>query len=251
MTRAVISEIKSTDCSKVEKLFAKKGINSDFDGNKIVAWSTLKVSELLTKLQKSFGVKFDFPANIIVESFSKYKKINHDRNVAGFTNFLPVKLKDDESIVPPMTIFFNQDFPWRYIDGLSDLSFKDKDTVTDNFLEPFIHEFGHIIHEGNLLRKLPVNDVPKTVDLFSQNKIPEKYANTVKEETCSYAASNFLELIACDICKRFLSGLDSNLEIKRNLFSASPYDRFYKYKTVFDKQNPYDKLVLNTYNGIV
>ena len=71
LTSAMRSEIRSVDVAKVSEALQKQGIQSDFKGNKMLAWCSLKSVEIINEINKRFGVKLGLPKGIFVEDFTK------------------------------------------------------------------------------------------------------------------------------------------------------------------------------------
>ena len=253
MNRAVKNQISAINCVNTEKFLIKNGIYADFANNKTVAWSVIKVFDILLKLQKDIGIKFNFPLSITVDNLKNFQRASKGDNIIGFVNFLPCKLKSNsDEVTPPMSIIFNKNFSWEDIDGISDERYINKLEVSKHFLSPFIHEFGHIIHEGNIIDKYKIDDIHEKINTLFDSTLTEQYkqmyGKMVSKKLCEYASTNMLELIACDISKRFLDCLDTNLCINKNSFKMSPYNKYYWLKTLFKNKNPYDMLVSNVYN---
>lgn len=255
MSKKVLSEISHVDCSKIEKkLLEENCINADFANNKIIAWSVAKVVELLSEMQAKYKRPFFTPIQIKTEALIKYGK-EEDKNISyGFTNFLPKLFdKTTNEITPGMSIIFNKDFPWEKLDEISDMDFAKKQTATNHFLESFLHEFFHIIHEGHILSKYPADEAAlKITDLASSNKInffQKNYGELISADICNYAQESPFDLIACDMSKRFISSLDEQNKLTKNPFAKSPYSSFYAFIKLLKKENQLEDLVYNIYNG--
>ena len=50
LTSAMRSEIRSVDAAKVSEALQKQGIQSDFKGNKMLAWCSLKSVEIINEI---------------------------------------------------------------------------------------------------------------------------------------------------------------------------------------------------------
>ncbi len=255
MTSKIKSEIASTDCKRIEAaLFREQGINTDFAGNKVIAWCVKKVTDIFTELNNKYKLNLFFPQNVMTEDLRKFKGMPENM-IYGFTNFLPCRLyKNEDTILPPMSIVFNRDFAWERLDIISDYDYSNNHTATDNFLESFFHEFCHILHEGNLITKFgPAKFSDKISEMTNKKEsliFNKKYSRLICRQLCNYAAENPTDLIACDMSKRFIKNIDSNtFETTSNPYKDSPYNSFYKYLQLFDKQFNLDKLIYKIYNG--
>ena len=222
LTRSMVADIKSCNIKRIASKFDQFGVETNFNNNKFVAWCSLKCFEIIQKL--NLGI----PRAIFVEDFNKLNII--EQGALGFTNFAPTKLYlNNDSITQEKTIFFNK-LNWENIDEISDENFKFGITTTDFFLETFLHEFAHVIHENNLLDKKNGSNViaflqkmlnPKFIETFQI-----KYANILKS-ICNYASENPLETVACDLSKRILNNIDkSTLKPRNNFIHSSPYQNF-------------------------
>lgn len=254
LTRAIKSEILTTDCSKVENfLMSSKNISADFAGNKLIAWSTYNIVKILTEIESRFGFKTYFPTNIFTANLKDYNIENSDL-VYGFSNFLPCKFKkNSQDLVPGMSIIFNKNFPWEKIDDISDSDFSKGCTTTNYFLESFFHEFAHIMHEGNLIKRSRVKDLPNKFNLILDGNNIQKYRSLygkdVKKALCDYALESPLDLIACDISYRIIKSIDkNNLGILENPFKASPYSTNY-IKTFFSQKKDLDTFISKIFHG--
>ena len=252
MTKAIKSEILMTDCNKVQKILQKeKGINANFAGNKVIAWSVYNVTKLLSGLRGLCKPKTFLPLNIMTRNVDDFYE-DDDSFICGFTNYLPYQnVENPKESLPAMSIIFNKDFDWENLDGLSDIfSFRGV-TTTDHFLEPFFHEFSHIMHGGNLMLKHSADKLPKVFDdMFDEGnkaKYRQKYQAHVRLNLCSYALESPLEMIASDMSKRLISNLsEDSMHFKKNPFRLSPYDPFNFLST---PKKEYDIFVKDVFNG--
>ena len=114
MTKAIKSEILMTDCNKVQKLLQKEqGINADFAGNKVIAWSVYNVTKLLSELKGLCKPKTFLPLNIMTRNVDEFYE-DDDNFICGFTNYLPYKNEENpKESLPAMSIVFNKDFDWE------------------------------------------------------------------------------------------------------------------------------------------
>lgn len=253
MTRKIKNEIKYCDIQKISEYMSKEGIKNDFKGNKTIAWSTLKCMQLIQTLNKLYNLKLDLPKGIFVEDFYKLNGVN--TNAFGFVNYAPTNLyKDTSQIVSEQTIFFNEfkdNHIWSDIDSLADNDYSKGLQTTDFFLEKFIHEFMHVLHEQNLILRIGGY---KLIELLQSMNRPEnikafrtKYAVDFKR-ICDYAATNPLEAVACDMSKQTIDNIDKNsLSPNQNYISSSPYTKQTFLFSFFRKQN--DTILRKIWNG--
>ena len=254
LNKAIRSDILATDCSKIQNLLKKeKDINADFANNKLIAWATYKITKLIDELKNNTKIPIEFPTNIITANLNDYN-IDNNGLIYGFTNFLPCRFNNkNNDIVPGMSIIFNKDFPWEKIDEISDYDYSKGHTTTNHFLESFIHEFAHIIHEGNLLNKQSAEKVQKDLNLLTDNTTIQNYKKEYGEEIvqnlCGYAVETPLDLVACDMSYRFIENLEENeISLKGNPFNQSPYSRTL-FSLVLKKQSNLDIIINKIFNA--
>lgn len=227
LTQKMIQEIRQTDTLKISGKFAQKGIPTDFKGNKVIAWCCHKTAELIEQINNKFGTNLSLPRGIFVENFDDLKV--DDSEMTGFCNLAPTKLhKNSDEIVPSRTVFFNALHDWRYIDSISDFRYATKQSGTDFFMDIFLHEFAHVLHEEHLLdlydgetllAKLQSAQKPSNITKYQQ-----KYGSKV-DKICNYAKTNPLEAIACDMPRVITNIFDKEtLMPTRNPFIGTPYE---------------------------
>ena len=229
LSKQIKTEISCCDVKLIENYFSKKGIDSNFKNNKIIAWCSLKCFELISEFNKRFKLNLGIPNGIFTEDFSKLRTQN--QNALGLTNFAPTYLYKDKTVITPeKTIFFNSnDIKWNDIDSIADKCYENGILTTDFFLEHFFHEFMHVIHESNLINRLSgekvISFLQKLNDLTTIENFQKNYAKSLSK-ICHYAASQPMEAIACDLSKRGLTNIDKeNLTVNGNLFYSSPYNK--------------------------
>lgn len=166
LTIKFAEEIRNTDVLEISDRLARRGIETDFKGNKVVAWCCEKTVSIFQQLNEKFGADLALPKGIYVEDFAK---LNIDSPAAlGFCNLRPTELKKNSNeIIPSRTLFFNsfetlpKQIPpekkwlwdWNYINKITDFNYAIKQSATDFFLDPFFEENIHVSHEDRLLRK--------------------------------------------------------------------------------------------------
>ena len=263
LTKQMQQEISSCNIQKISAELDKIGIRTDFKNNKVVAWCSVKTVEIIQGLNKQFKLNLVLPNGIFVEDF---KKLNiKELNAIGFCNVAPTIFdKKSNIVVPEKTLFFNE-FPetnykygnyfWDNLDELAD-SRKEKYSATDFFLDFFIHEFSHVIHENHLLNTLGGK---KTINLFQDfntheriEKFRNKYFEVLGVNCCYYAASHPAEAIACDMSKRICDCLNkNNLRPETNFIEHSPYREFNLKENLFAffNETKYNKIIRCFWNG--
>ena len=263
LTAAMQREIKACNVAKISSHFAQNGINTDFKNNKLIAWCSLKCLEIIEALNKKYNLKLGLPEGIIVEDFSKLKL--REKGSLGFVNIASAKLYiEKEETTPGRTIFFNEfkkfNYPkgnefWDRIDKTSDDNFERHLSATDFFLEVFLHEFMHIAHESHLIKKLGadkfLNLADKVLEAPNIQRFQDKYEH-LTDKICSYASSNPMETVACDLSNRIIKNLDENTLIpKDNFIPKSPYETRAFLYNMFHKRNPdiLFNLLKNLWNG--
>lgn len=231
LTSNMKQEIKFADVNKISKYFESQGIENNFKSNKVIAWCSLKCLKILQEMTKRFNLNLGFPKGIFVENFNDLQAIN--KSSLAFANFAPTKVyKNKDIITSEKTIFFNNfENPkiWETIDEIADENYAEGLSPTDFFLETFLHEFMHVIHECHLMNKLGGQKLgtlllnnPKT-DCIT--KFQTKYGNSLKQ-ICDYAITNPMEAVACDLSKRAINNLNKEQLVPVNNFiKSSPYDK--------------------------
>lgn len=271
LTPKMIQEIKDADVLEISKNLAVKRINTDFKGNKIIAWCSQKSIDIVEQLNSKFGTKLSFPSGIYVEDF---EKLNVDSPSAfGFCNMTRSYLKkNSKDITPGRTIFFNtfktfinqispKDrwlYDWRYLNKIADKNYTENFFNTDNFLNPFFHEFGHLFHGDNMINEIGAK---KTIKRLEQAKKPDnviiynnKYGDRISQ-ICDYAKENPPEAIACDMSKHIADSLEEKtLNPIKNPFIGTPYENLsfkekIKIPYYLDEERPLDEILRDIWNG--
>lgn len=271
LTAQMMSEIQSADVLEISNRFAKRGIPTDFKGNKVLAWCCDKTIEIFEHLNEKYKLKLALPKGIFVENFENLNV--DDPKAISFCNLTPTRLrKDSKEIVLPTTLFFNtlehkrSNVPpnhqwlynWDYIDQISDFRSATKQTGTDFFLDTFLHESSHVVHEDWLLKKYGGKTVLKKIlSAKDKNQIEEyqrKYGPKLSE-ICNYATAGPLEAVACDMPIRIVDALDREtlLPIK-NPFIDTPYERLSIWQRAdipaySDEERPLKEILRNIWNG--
>ena len=79
-----MQEIQRADILEISSRLAKKGIPTDFKGNKIIAWCCDKTIEIFEQINQKFKTNLSLPKGIFVENF---QSLNVDTpNMYGFCN---------------------------------------------------------------------------------------------------------------------------------------------------------------------
>lgn len=261
LTKQIKSEINSCDTQKISNELRKLNIESDFKENKVVAWCALQCTKLITEINNRYCLNLALPKGIFVEDFS-HLNVEH-KDAFGFMNFVPTFLHSDKRIITPeKTIFFNEFKNWPYkagsniceqADEIADINFEKRIATTDFFLETFLHEFAHVMHEGNMQTKIQ-NSLNLMTNIISmqirKNQTFQKLKPEISEKISQYAAINQLEMVACDLSKRILSSTSKEtLQPIDNFMNDSPYEKQNLFNSFFNKKDKLDKLLKKTWNG--
>lgn len=251
LTKQMKSEISACKVDNIEKLFAKNNISTDFKNNKVLAWCCAKCFQFVKELNRKYNLNLGVPEGIFAEDFRELKNINEYS--AGFTNFAPAYLyRKKDVIVPEKTIFFNtNEIDWNEIDSIADKCFERGISATDFFLENILHEFMHVIHESNLLKKLDGEEVVKRLisicDPAYLDNFLLKHSKSLSK-ICHYAASNPMETVACDLANRGVKSINKeNLSATGNIFKSSPYEK--KLHIGIKRETKNDILLRRFWNG--
>lgn len=237
LTKSMQREINNCDTSKITNLFFKRGINNNLRNNKFIAWASFKCIEIIECLNKKYKLNLCLPKGIFVEDFQRLNIEN--REAIAFTNFAPARLyMDSDRVIPDKTIFFNEfkeqnyskgNKTWENFDKIADINFEIGLASTDFYLETFLHEFFHVIHENNLMGKLSPDTLIKTLQEILSPAYLKAFQLKYKHEfdyICKYAATGPLETIACDLSKRCIENLNKNILLpEKNFIINSPYSQ--------------------------
>lgn len=265
VTPEIVNSIKCVNINKVSDIFAEKNIVVDFKDNKVIAWCSKKVLEIIEKCQREFNLNFKLPQSIIVNDFERLELSQNTDNMFGFCNFFPCKLyKKKDDIVSSRALFFNtfesynkkqlsssKKICWENIDSISDRNYQIGLSPTNYFLDLFFHEFAHAIHFENMLKQTNgVALLKKMQEMSSEQylqKFKEQYRQLIVKNLCEYGAKNPLELIACDLSKRLSVFSEHNF----NCFDNNIYKRESLIKRIFfaKRLNEYEKLIDKCFNN--
>jgi len=246
MTMKIANEIKSANIAEISGNFAKQGISTDFQGNKVIAWCCQKTLGIFNELNRKYGLKLGLPKAIYVNDFSQLK-CPDEIDGHAFHLFLPCKIKPgSEQIFSERTLFFNRDsYAWKNINEFADVRFKNSNAASNNFLDVFTHEFSHPAHVVNLRRKQNA----ETYTQFIYDALKER--NKQKLSTiCDYAAKNPIEAIGCDLSRTVIDSLNSNLVPIKNSFANSPYEKLSVWDRLFGAdEDELNQLLRDFWNG--
>ena len=267
LTPEIAQQIKNTNLLAISDSFAKRGIPTNFQGNKIIAWCCNKTMEILEHINKVFGQKLALPKGIYVEDFTKMKV--PDCNMYGFCNLQPTELINGSGkIIQSRVIFFNSLkniadknnglSDWNCINGLSDKRYAARQSSTNHFLDIFLHEFIHAAHEDRLLGKIGGKKLMKLINLVEDkgyiSKYQSKYGKKISQ-ICDYALSNPFEAVACDMSRVVTNSLNSKtLMPDRNPFIGTPYEKLsfwdrIKLPNHSTEKQPLTEILMNFWNG--
>lgn len=258
LNRNIINAAQNCDVNLISGLMLEKGIVNNFQGDKVRAFCSMKIIELIDTLNTNFHIDFCYPNAIITGDLTK---LFGRPNTFGFCTFTPIKSKSG-FICPEKTIFFNQSKTdvkeeLETLDRIAEIDYQKRFNSSDNFMVNFIHEFVHTIHEGNLLKKHSARQVNRKLQLWNTDKFNTEYNNRFSNfisEICEYAKTNILDTLACDLSGKLGSSLNENLTIKNNVLKNTAYEPqniMKRIKQVFitDKIQSKDDLISAVWNG--
>ncbi len=216
----VTEQIKACNIDVISDRFSKTGIETDFNGNKIVAWCCNKTADIFRQLNEKYKLNLALPKGIFVEDFSKLK-INGEK--LGFCNWLPSPVsKDSDKIFPERTLFFDKKFPWENIDPYTEDLHKSGFWASNHFLTSVIHEYGHSAHDNHLIDISDPKDILEILEKLKNKQFDQKTGKIISDISIR-AAHNPLETVAEDMAGKIVSSLDSNLLPTENPFKSSSY----------------------------
>lgn len=260
LTKKFKNEINYCSVQKISKELETLNIKTDFKGNKLLAWCALQCTKLITEINNRYGLNLSLPKGIFVEDFSRLKV--NTKDAYGFMNMTPAFLYSDKNVlVPEKTIFINEfkemnynggNAIWDLVDELADMNFENKTTTTDFFLETFLHEFAHVMHEGNMQKNHSSLELVKIIISMIKGQEPtfKKLKPEITEKFSEYATTNPLEMIACDLSKRIINCTSKEtLQPIGDFTINSPYKKQNLFKRLFERKDNLEKMLKNTWNG--
>ncbi len=255
MTAKILNQIETTDTYKVSNNLAKKGIDSDFQENKTLAWCCATVVSLIEKINEKFGEKIELPEAVYVDDFTKMN-LTSTETTSGFCNFFPTPFlykPENFQFTKGNAVFFNSHetdikkapdgikwfFDWKNINEISDIDFAMGMSTTPHFLNIILHEFAHAIHENNILKNISYDKMQekyqKTNSKINLYDFQTKNGDFLEKNICKYGATSPFEAIACDMPKKIVATLDDELELTSNPFA----------KTIYGEAKDYEKTEIN------
>ena len=66
LTKSMMSEINRLDVVAAQNYLKKHNIDANFENNKIVAWSVLKVTNIFKTINKKYNLNLQLPQKIFV-----------------------------------------------------------------------------------------------------------------------------------------------------------------------------------------
>lgn len=260
LTKKFKNEINYCSVQKISKELKTLNIKTDFKGNKLLAWCALQCTKLITEINNRYGLNLALPKGIFVEDFSRLKV--NPKDAYCHLNIIPKFLYSDKNVlVPEKTIFINEfkemnydggNAIWDLVDELADMNFENKTTTTDFFLETFLHEFAHVMHEGNMQKKHSSLELVKIIISMIKGQEPtfKKLKPEITEKISEYATTNPLEMIACDLSKRIINCTSKEtLQPIGDFTINSPYKKQNLFKRLFERKDNLEKMLKNTWNG--
>lgn len=271
LTSKMMQEIQYADVLEISNRLTKKGIPSDFKDNKVLAWCCDKTVGIIEQLNKKYNLKLGLPKAIYVEDFYQIDpEIGYS---PGFCNPLPGKVfKNSDRKEKPLCLFFNNFktakstvppkdvwlLDWDNINDIIDAQFKSKQTSSDFFLYPVLHEFSHVIHQSNFMKRLNKKElIARTSDAVSPGMLEvfsDKYGYKMSQ-ICDYASTSPVEAVACDIPRLIIGALDKEtLTPVENPFLGSSYEKIGFLKSLnmpvsIDSDRPLKDILRNFWNG--
>ena len=143
---------------------------------------------------------------------------------------------------------------WDQVDEIANMNFENKTTTTDFFLETFLHEFAHVMHEGNMQKNHSSSELVKIIISMVKGQEPafQKLKPEITEKISEYATTNPLEMIACDLSKRIINCTSKEtLQPIGDFTINSPYKKQNLFKRLFERKDNLEKMLKNTWNGIL
>lgn len=252
-----IDAINHTNIDDISYDLRKKGIPANFKNNKVVAWCCNKVLDIVTKMNRRYRLNLALPKGIYVEDFSNLNIPN--TTIVSFCTFAPSILrKNSREIIPAQAIFFNSNYDWTHIDEIADRDYASRFKSTGNFLDHFLNELAHVLHENNLQKKIGSKETVKKIRYIQgEEQVKEykkKYGGKISQ-ICYYALTDPLEAVACDMSRVIVGTLDpETLMPTRNPFVGTPYERLSILQRAnipdySDEERPLNEILRNFWDG--
>lgn len=274
LTPKMMQEIQQADVLEISARLAKKGIPTNFKGNRAIAWCSEKALRIIEQLNERFDAKLAMPKGVFVEDFAELNLPDTEKSSYGFCNFRPTKLKkNSDEIVPAETVFFNSfdtfnsqvppcmrlvAHDWNFINTIADFQYWTKASSTDHFLDLFMHEFSHVPHIDRMLQRFGGKTSAKKIDQIKSAEYKEEYKRKYGSkisQICDYALEAPPEAVACDMSRIIAECLDKEtLMPTRNPFIGTPYERLSLLQRInipyySDEQRPLPEILRNFWNG--
>lgn len=271
LTPKMMQEIQRADVLAISHRLAKKGILTDFKGNKVIAWCSDKMVEIFEQLNKKFGMHLALPEGIYVEDFDKLDIPK--KSLVGFCTLVPSVLrKNSNDEIPAKTLFFNtfetvvQDtssnakwiYDWGNIDQIADKNYLIGHSSTDHFLSTFLQEASHNAHLVRASKKIGGNPLAEKIKLFDDEQIAKEYQQKYGKKLAlisKYALKNPFEAVASDMSKIIADSLDkTTLMPIRNPFIGTSYENLSFWQRVnipnySDEERPLNEILRHFWDG--
>ena len=221
----IAKQIENCNVDEIAQQLTKLGIETDFKGDKTIAWCCGKVAEIFSELNHKYKLGLTLPKAIYVEDFSR---LNIDKNLRGYCNWFPSTiLKGSDKVFPERTLFLNSKSVWEYIDSIAEKNHnKDRYWSSNHFLTPVIHEFCHAAHQGYLHSKFNYFELEDKVKNITNEEFILEYQSKLGKiisKISNQASEDPLETIAEDMTRKISKSLDKELNLTYNPFHSSPY----------------------------
>ncbi len=143
LTTKLLLKEKCTNPCKLETYLNKEfGIETNFSGNKTMAYANTLCAQIFQKLSKKMNFNFLFPPFIRI--YNKTSLIEKN-SASNFCIHDSKAILIDDNPFPGRSIFFENIINLKYINEKTEESFIQKYTSSPHFLAPFIHEWLHSI----------------------------------------------------------------------------------------------------------
>lgn len=218
----ITNEIQQINTERISESFFKNGVETDFKGDKTVAWCCHKLDNVFRQLNNKYRLEISMPKAIFVEDFSKLKV---DDRIISFCNWFKAPLlKDSDRCFTEKTLFFNSNFLWRNINSETEKNYQSGFWSNNHFLTNFVHEFIHVAHNGHLLQKFPPAKLHAKLINITEKQYCEKYKARfpkILSGISQKAAENPLETLAESMSSKIIESFQSsNFDVIENPFKG-------------------------------
>lgn len=149
LNNKILNQEKITKPDKIQEIFGKYGIETDFDKNKTISYANMICLEIFDSIKKRFNINYNMPPAI----FAYQSRYLIEKNSVNFCIPDTTNVLSNDYPFLGRSIFFNECKNLKQINNITDRLYKNKEISSPHFLSPFIHEWFHSIHLDSIYSK--------------------------------------------------------------------------------------------------